>query len=1068
MLLTENRCCSCCYVSCVSLYDNYYQPFQLNVFKSCQILIKPLAKFIIFILQMTLIFSQIFISARATSDANQLMARNQSFFDQESSNFLPQVPANHRMHPDQAVQRNNQYEEEERRDLMRTYFDNYKAFENQPETQNSMNHILIGQSSFVLPSTYEKSLQSKKRQVGNNFILQVNDQPVEDKSNQQVSKWSIAFNDEPQNSVVNSARIISPVATTTSSYFNTLQRYVNDTSSSPILSSEVHFDDEYDHQGSQSQSLATVATPRSGSQDSENQQLKQAQRALEQSLALQDRLVKLLNRAKSSSSPSPSPIVDQSTVGSSPGQQISNNESYAISSLKPTTDSKQTASPINVDNLISLKQSDEMMRGIVPMSRFVQRPKNRLSGSGYSKVNYNTNQLLPVDGANLQQSIDIVEPKAKLKFNHNVSNLNTRFSASDNSDVPASTTTVAGNLNGEVSQFSSLADVMTMKQPAAVTRVSSREEQPLLVVAGPTAAINNNNNNGRDDDDLGSSDRFYGNQDKFQVDSTTTTPTNWIATHNQLNPNRANNNNKNHVMNRETSLAGSLAQPSSNLNDLVKLEKFYNPKLGGMQTLQTGKKTTTTTTTTNHNNNQDLFDFIDLSRPSKADQLIDLDHNEFDQIFSNANNEQVKQFKKSNHRYSTTAGLGAATNIDQNNYNYPKLDLNNNNINGESDFNPVQQRFEKQKQQQLAYDDWPTLTSSGSVGATTREADLVEQPVSSYSNIGYNNKLGSNNQAYDNINNDNTNNLGNNDHFHHHKQQPNYRDGDIIVDEDYPSTSSHQQQQPQPQPRKRNKLKKPHSRPKHSISAQNKAFYDRRKRLFYETQSPTTPNHLLGGVSSLTYQPSVAQGSYTLSSSDGGGANYNTDGSPSYQVVHVHSKAEKKSHGKYLWPIVGGGLTMLMGFLIISNILLSIPLLAIGASSLFNNQGGQHSQQLVPVYNLSQLITTQRPPSGRRRRRKRRSTSEGVGIDFGPKPTRFKHRRRRDIANTTRGRVNKASKNDLELRIERFIDGIVKSSSDGASKLLSGFRFGFGWNRRQLLRAAYCHRPNRIRQQYGG
>lgn len=1015
-------------------------------------------------LQMTVIFSQIFISVRATSDADQLIARNRSFFDQESSNFIPQVPANHRMHPDQVVQHNIHYEEEEeKRDLMRTYFDNYTAFEKQPENLNSINHILIGQSSFVLPSTYEKVAQSKKRQLENNFIPKTNDQPIEDKSNQQVSKWSIAFNDEPQHSFIHSPRTSWPVTTTTSSYFDTLDnKQVNDTLSSPMLSSEVHFDDEYDHQRSQSQSLATVATPRIGSQDpeSENQQLRQAQRALEQSLALQDRLVKLLNRAKSSPS-SPSPLSDQSSVGSTSGQPISSEESHAISSPKSsntTTVSKQTASPVRVDNLISLKQSDEMMRGIVPMSRFVQRPKNRLSGNRYSNVNYNTiNQLLPVDGdgANLQQSVDIVEPKTKLKFNDNVGDLNTRFPASDNSGgfSTSTTATLAGNFNGKVSQFSSSADVMTMKQPVALTRVSSREEQPLLVVTAPTATISNNdNNNNSDDDDLRPSDRSYGNQDKFQVDSSTTTPTNWIATHNQVNLNHANNNNnnKNHDMNRETLLAGSLAQPSSNLNDLVKLEKFYNPKYGGIQTLQTSK----TTTTNSNKNNQDLFDFIDVSKPSKTDQLIDLDHNEFDQIFNNANNEQAKQTKKSNHHYSTTA-----TNIDQNKYNNPESDLSNN-INGESDFNPVQQRFERQKQQQLAFDDWPTLTTSG---AATREADLVEQPVSSYSNIGYNNKLDSNNQAYDNINNDNTNHLSNNNNnHHHHKQQLNYRDRDIIVDEDYPSTSSHQQQQP----RKRNRLKKPHLRPKYSISPQNKAFHDRRKRLFYEYQSPTTPNHLLGGVS-LTYQPSVAQGSYALSSSDGGGgANYNADGSPSYQVVHVHSKAEKKSHGKYLWPIVGGGLTMLMGFLIISNILLSIPLLAIGASSLFN-QGGQHSQQLVPVYNLSQLITTQRPASGRRRRRRRRrSTSEGVGTNFGPKPIRFKRRRRRDISSTTKGRVNKA-KNDLELRIERFIDGIVKSSSIGASRLSSGFGFGFGWNRRQLLRAAYCHRPNRIRQQYG-
>lgn len=93
--------------------------------------------------------------------------------------------------------------------------------------------------------------------------------------------------------------------------------------------------------------------------------------------------------------------------------------------------------------------------------------------------------------------------------------------------------------------------------------------------------------------------------------------------------------------------------------------------------------------------------------------------------------------------------------------------------------------------------------------------------------------------------------------------------------------------------------------------------------------------------------------------------------SPSKKIIHIHTN-EKKGHAKYLWPILGGGLTMLMGFLIISNMLLSIPLLAMGASTLFGH-GGYHTQQLVPVYNLSQL----RPPSGRRRRRRRRWTREG-------------------------------------------------------------------------------------------
>ena len=96
---------------------------------------------------------------------------------------------------------------------------------------------------------------------------------------------------------------------------------------------------------------------------------------------------------------------------------------------------------------------------------------------------------------------------------------------------------------------------------------------------------------------------------------------------------------------------------------------------------------------------------------------------------------------------------------------------------------------------------------------------------------------------------------------------------------------------------------------------------------------------------------------------------YNRDASEhSHKIIHIHTK-EKKDKSKYLWPILGGGLTMLMGFLIISNMLLSIPLLAIGASSLFNH-GGFHSQQLVPVYNLSQLV----PPraTGKRKRRRRR------------------------------------------------------------------------------------------------
>ena len=94
---------------------------------------------------------------------------------------------------------------------------------------------------------------------------------------------------------------------------------------------------------------------------------------------------------------------------------------------------------------------------------------------------------------------------------------------------------------------------------------------------------------------------------------------------------------------------------------------------------------------------------------------------------------------------------------------------------------------------------------------------------------------------------------------------------------------------------------------------------------------------------------------------------------PSNKIIHIHTKEHKSQHGKYLWPILGGGLTMLMGFLIISNMLLSIPLLAMGASTLFSNNNGYHTQQLVPVYNLSQLA---RPPSSGRRRRKRWTVKE--------------------------------------------------------------------------------------------
>lgn len=195
------------------------------------------------------------------------------------------------------------------------------------------------------------------------------------------------------------------------------------------------------------------------------------------------------------------------------------------------------------------------------------------------------------------------------------------------------------------------------------------------------------------------------------------------------------------------------------------------------------------------------------------------------------------------------------------------------------------------------------------------------------------------------------------------------------------------------------------------------------------------------------------------------------DGSPSHQVVHIHSK-EKKGHGKYLWPIVGGGLTMLMGFLIISNMLLSIPLLAIGASSLFGQGGGGgwHSQQLVPVYNLSQLITT-RAPSGKRRRRRRKKrwaigseqAAVGSSIISGSRQANVELTRLAASGqNGKSGSINKEPESGslLEARIERLIDQIMAS---GASRLLN---FGAaGWNRRQVLKAAYCHRPNRIRQQ---
>lgn len=1053
MLLTsKNSSCSCCPIICLNFYKSCLQPDSPKAsVKSCQLLSSLSAKLKL-LLQMTIIFSQISSPSRASSDVNRIGSKNHSFLHPESLNFYSQVPPNHRMNSDQmSKQVNNKFGEQSEEDSIRTYFSNYKPFESN-ENQELPNQLLIDQSSFLSPLTYEKQEQSKKRQLINNFVPQSDDQPLEKKSNQQVSKWSISFNEEPHQ-VFHSKRINLPEKTTLS-YGNTINRHNND-SSSPVLSSAVHFDDEYDHRRSQSQPLATVATPRGSSKDSEleTQQiaLKQAQLALDENLALQDKLVELLNKAKSSSPPATNisrPLISN--------QYLPTPKSSVVS--KP-------ALSIKVDNLISLKQSDEMMRGIVPMRRFVQRPRHGLSGIRFptNLLNYNTNhhhlsvdsnsnsQAQPATRTDLKASNMVADlpqaPVTELKHDYdnnnnggNGFNMN-RYSVSDDG-VAVVTSNVAGNLNGAVSplqpQTSSLADVVTMKQPVAVTRVGSREE-PLIVVTAPSYNYINNNvsNNDNDedssaDDDERSSDRLFKGQDKLQADSTTKTPTvvngnvvtTWLATNNDRYNVANRNSNKNYVAttantNKET-FVGSFAQPSSNLNDLAKMEKFYNPKFYDTQQQQQQRQ-----------QQMDLLDFYGDGQekmvPNSKAELVDFDHNEFDQIFNTANNEQAKQFQKS-HLYPTT------TNIDhQQQNNNPESDYINNNI-IESDFNPSQQSFERQKQQQLPYDDWPitTIATTTSGAAATREADLVEQPVSSYSN-GYNTK--------------------HNRHHHHSNQQKqqqqqlNYRDND----EDYPSTNlsqQQQQQQSQLQQRKRSRLKRPHLKSKHLMMAQNQnhAIYNRKKRLFYDYHSPTTPNHLLGGVS-LAYQPSVAQGSY---------ADYynGNDGSPSYQVVHVHSK-EKKSHGKYLWPIVGGGLTMLMGFLIISNILLSIPLLAIGASSLFN-QGGHHSQQLVPVYNLSQLVTT-RPPSGRRRRRRRRrKRSVYSGIE---KSTRIF-----DLRPTRERRVS--PKNDLEARIERFIDGIVKSSSVGASRLFSGF--GLGWNRRQLLKTAYCHWPNRIRQQQFG
>lgn len=210
--------------------------------------------------------------------------------------------------------------------------------------------------------------------------------------------------------------------------------------------------------------------------------------------------------------------------------------------------------------------------------------------------------------------------------------------------------------------------------------------------------------------------------------------------------------------------------------------------------------------------------------------------------------------------------------------------------------------------------------------------------------------------------------------------------------------------------------------------------------------------------------------------------------SASHQVVHVHGASSKsKGHGKYLWPIVGGGLTMLMGFLIISNMLLSIPLLAIGASSLFSQPGGSfQSQQLVPVYNLSQLVTT-RGPSGRRRRRSvfndnyyyHSSTAQAASgllkslasltkgarllLDKsadGPAAPRLVTKSSAEIVKlnpdreTSKSSEFQQTRRLLEARIERLIDTLVESAREKSARRL----FFGGLSRKQVLKAAYCRR----------
>lgn len=101
-----------------------------------------------------------------------------------------------------------------------------------------------------------------------------------------------------------------------------------------------------------------------------------------------------------------------------------------------------------------------------------------------------------------------------------------------------------------------------------------------------------------------------------------------------------------------------------------------------------------------------------------------------------------------------------------------------------------------------------------------------------------------------------------------------------------------------------------------------------------------------------------------------------------HATIHIHKSvaSKKKSYDKYIWPLVGGAVVLLLGFLILSNILLSLPLLALGAQSLFG--GGNNQQQLIPVYNISQPA---RPPSGRKkkRRRRKREASPADMFTFG-------------------------------------------------------------------------------------